>query len=142
MADDHLSKKITSMSDTKTYFAPQLYIQSGITDISFYEKAFGAIELRRFTNDDGSIHVAELSIDGMLFHLHEESVRSNQFAPQSVNGTTVIIGLFVGDVDEVMNKTIAAGAAVVSPSQSYEYGYRQGRIKDPFGHVWMIEMKI
>ena len=53
----------------KSHFAPQLYIKGGITDISFYEKAFGAIELRRWTNDDASIHVAELSIDGAIFHV-------------------------------------------------------------------------
>ena len=123
-------------------FAPQLYIESGIIEISFYEKAFGATELRRFTNDDGSIHVAELSIDDLLFHLHEDSVRLNHFTPHRLNSTTVVIGLFVKDVDAVMKKAIEAGAVVISPAQSYDYGYRQGEIKDPFGHVWMIEAKL
>lgn len=126
----------------KAHFAPQLYIKGGITDISFYEKAFGAIELRRFANDDGSIHVAELSIDGAIFQLHEETLKSSRFSPQKFDGTTVLIGLFVPDLDEVMDKAIQAGAVVLSPAQSYDYGYRQGEIKDPFGHVWMIEMKI
>jgi PhnB protein len=126
----------------QTCFAPQLYIKSGITDVSFYEKAFGAVELRRFTNDDGTIHVVELSIDGMLFHLHEEKAGANLFAPDKLNGTTVLIGLFVKDVDEVMSKAIDAGASLVSPAESYDYGYRQGEIKDPFGHVWMIEAEI
>ena len=125
-----------------THFAPQLYIKAGVTDISFYEKAFGAIEQMRFSNDDGSIHVAELLIDGAIFHLHEESLKKARFSPQKINGTTVLIGLFVPDVDIVMTKAIAAGATVVSPAQSYDYGYRQGEIKDPFGHIWMIEMKI
>ena len=127
---------------TKTQFAPQLYIKAGVTDISFYEKAFGAIEHRRWTNDDGSIHVAELSIDGALFHLHEEKRNAGQFNPQDINGTTALIGLFVPDVDTVMDRAIQAGGIVVTPLQSYDYGYRQGDIKDPFGHVWMIEMKI
>jgi PhnB protein len=48
----------------------------------------------------------------------------------------------VQDVDAVMSKAIAAGATVISPAQSYDYGYRQGDIKDPFGHCWMIEMRI
>ncbi|MEJ7587753.1 MAG: hypothetical protein WKI04_09355 [Ferruginibacter sp.] len=48
----------------RTSFAPLLYIAGGMNDISFYEKAFGAEELRRWTNDDVSIHVAELSIEG------------------------------------------------------------------------------
>ena len=126
----------------KAVFAPQLYIKSGIKDISFYTKAFGAIELRRWTNDDGSLHVAELSIAGSLFHLHEESIRSAQFSPEKYNGTTTLIGLFVPDVDAVMNSAIAAGAIEMSPAQDYDYGYRQGEIKDPFGHTWLIEMKI
>ena len=125
-----------------TYFAPQLFIKNGTTDISFYEKAFGAIELMKFMNDDGSIHVAELSINGAIFHLHEETLNATQFNPEKYNGTTVILGLFVPDVDTVMAKAIAAGGVVLSPAQSYDYGYRQGEIKDPFGHVWMIEMKI
>lgn len=38
-----------------TYFAPELYIRNGIKDISFYEKAFGAIEKFCFRNSDESI---------------------------------------------------------------------------------------
>ncbi len=130
------------MKQSSTFFAPQLYIQHGVTDISFYEKAFGAVEIMRISNDDGSIHVAELSIDGALFQLHEESSTKNQFSTERMNGTTVLIGLFVPDVDQVMAKAIEAGAIVLSAAQSYDYGYRQGEIQDPFGHVWMIEMKV
>jgi PhnB protein len=105
-------------------------------------KLFGAIELRRFVNDDGSLHVAELSINGAIFHLHEESSKSGSLSPEKYNGTTATIGLFVPDVDAFMNRAIAAGAMEISPAQDYDYGYRQGKIKDPFGHTWMIEMKI
>lgn len=129
-------------SDNPTFFAPQLFIRKGVTDISFYEKAFGAVELRKFTNDDGSYHVAELFINGCLFHLHEEKPEAGQFTPERINGTTTLTGLFVEDVDTVMNKAVAAGATLISPAQSYDYGYRQGEIKDPFGHCWLIEMKI
>ena len=125
-----------------TSFAPQLFIKHGVTDIEFYTKAFDAVELYRFTNDDGSIHVAELSIDGTIFHLHEESARSRSFSPEKYDCTTATIGLFVPDVDVVMNKAIAAGAVVMTPAQDYDYGYRQGEIRDPFGHLWMIEKKI
>jgi PhnB protein len=126
----------------KPIFAPQLYIGNGVRNIDFYTKGLGAIELRRFANDDGTIHVSELSINGAMFHLHEEVRRPGTFSPEKYNGTTVTIGLFVPDVDEYMNKAIAAGATVVSPAQDYDYGYRQGDVKDPFGHIWMFETKI
>jgi PhnB protein len=125
-----------------TFFAPELFIDNGTMDVSFYSKAFGAIELRRFSNDDGSIHVSELSIDGAIFHLHEETANPASFSPSRHNGTTIKIGLFVPDVDAVMERAIAAGAIVTSPAQDYDYGYRQGEVKDPFGHLWQIEMKI
>ena len=121
---------------------PMLYINSGIKNIDFYTNAFGAIELRRWSNDDGSIHVAELSIEGVMFHLHEEKANAGQFSPGRINGTTTAIGLFVEDVDAVMQQAIAAGATEITPSQDYDYGYRQGEIKDPFGHMWIIEKKI
>lgn len=124
------------------FFAPQLFIRPGVKDISFYEKAFGAVELRRFTNDDNSIHVAELSIAGALFHIHEEKSGGPQFSPETIDGITTIIGLFVPDVDETMAKAVIAGASEVTPAQSFEYGYRQGQIRDPFGHVWLIQTRI
>ena len=55
--------------NNKPFFAPELFINNGTKDISFYENAFGAREVMRFTNDDGSIHVAELSIEGSIFLL-------------------------------------------------------------------------
>jgi PhnB protein len=124
------------------FFAPELFINNGVKDISFYEAAFGAIEQMRFSNDDGSIHVAELSINGSIFHVHETTAKTCYFSPDNHNGTTICIGLFVPDVDQVMNKALKAGATEISPAQDYEYGYRQGTIKDPFGHYWQIQKKI
>jgi hypothetical protein len=34
-----------------TFFAPELFIRNGVKDISFYMKAFNAVELRRFSNE-------------------------------------------------------------------------------------------
>jgi len=126
----------------KTFFAPELFINNGVKDISFYQHAFGASEHMRFSNDDGSIHVAELSIDGAIFHVHEITPDRHLFSPEKNNGSTIRIGLFVPDVDAVMSKAIKAGAIEVSPAQDYDYGYRQGIIKDPFGHYWQIQKKL
>lgn len=125
-----------------TFFAPELFIPNGSYDISFYEKAFGAVELRRFSNEDGSIHVAELSMDGALFHLHETTAKSYYFSPDAHSGTTVCIGLFVTDVDAIVKNALEAGAGEISPAQDYDYGYRQATIKDPFGHYWQLQQQI
>ena len=124
-----------------TFFAPELYIANGVSDISFYKNAFGATENLCFRNDDGSIHVAELSINGAIFHVHE--ITSGKFfSPDKHDGCTYCIGLFVPDVDLVMRQALTAGAIEINPAQDYEYGYRQGTIQDPFGHYWQIQKKI
>jgi PhnB protein len=126
----------------KTKFAPQLFIPGGVKDISFYKNAFGAKMIKEWLNEDGSIHVAEFSINGTIFHLHEERPSKGQLEPRRAKGVTVLIGLFVENVDIVINNALQAGAKLISPARDYDYGYRQGDILDPFGHQWMIEMKI
>ena len=123
-------------------FAPQLFISRGTTELSFYLHAFGATELRRFSNSDGSVHVAEFSIKGAVFQVHEETKETALFSPLRHNGSTALIGLFVEDVDQFVKKAVDNGAKLVSPAQSYDYGYRQAVVEDPFGHRWMIEQEI
>lgn len=129
------------MKANTTFFAPELYINNGIKDISFYKNAFGATENLCFRNEDESIHVAELCIDGAIFHVHEIT-STHFFSPDKHNACTCCIGLFVPDVDAVMKQAILAGATEISPAEDYEYGYRQGTINDPFGHFWQIQKKI
>ena len=82
------------------------------TAIEFYKSAFDAKELRRWSNDDGSVHVAELVIEDALFHLHEEVARNGELSPGTLKGTSVILGLFVAEPDAFFAKAIEAGAKV------------------------------
>src|SRR5260221_12106375 len=105
-------------------FAQILYLENVADAIAFYTKAFNAKELRRWSNDDGSVHVAEMMIEDALFHLHEEVSREGELSPKTLGGTCVILGLFVANPDEVAAKAIAAGATETSAVKDYEYGYR------------------
>ena len=49
------------MDDGSTFFAPMIYLDKVAPAIEFYKKAFDAIELRRWSNDDRSVHVAEFA---------------------------------------------------------------------------------
>ena len=48
--------------------------------IEFYKNAFDAIVLRQWNNDDGSVHVTEMSVNGVLFHMDEETTRDNELS--------------------------------------------------------------
>jgi PhnB protein len=126
----------------KTFFAPHLAMKNVLAGMEFYKKAFGAVELRRFSNPDGSVHVCEMEINGALFHMHEETPKSNQLSPETVKATTLVIGTFAPDPDALYNRAVTAGVTVLSPIQDFEYGYRQGIVVDPFGHQWLIQKKI
>ncbi len=130
------------MNQPSTLFAPMIYLKTLAPAIELYQRAFGAVELRRWSNDDGSVHVAELMIDGALFHMHEESSRNNEWSPETLKSTSIAIGLFVNDPHAVMEKAVAAGGTELDPVTDYEYQYRQGCLADPFGHHWLIEKKL
>ena len=125
--------------NNSTHFAPELHIPNGTLNIDFYTK-FGATEHFCFRNEDGSIHVAEFELDGAIFHLHETMYGALE--PLSAKGVTTVIGLFVQDVEEIMEKALQAGATLINATTDHDYGYRQGMFKDPFGHFWQIQKKI
>ena len=125
--------------ESTTTFVPVLSIASGVTDLGFYKQAFKAKELWRLNNPDGSVHVAAFSINGATFRFHEESKSGRISSPGKAGATTVTIGLTVDDVHAFVADAVNAGATLVSPVTDYDYGYRQGEIKDPFGHHWLIE---
>lgn len=124
-----------------TYFAPQLTIKIVAPAVEFYKKVFEAKVLRLFEHD-GKIHVAEMEIDGAMFHIHEETPRNNQLSPETTKAASVLIGLFVNDVDKIVERAEKEGAKIISPVQDFDYGYRQCTFLDPFGHQWLIEKKI
>lgn len=126
---------------TTTCFAPELHIPNGTRSIDFYHQ-LGATEHFCFRNDDGSIHVAELELDGALFHLHETMPSLAALEPVSAKGVTAVIGLFVDDVQAWFARALAAGATEVNPVTDHDYGYRQGMFRDPFGHYWQVQKKI
>ena len=125
-----------------TFFAPHLTVRNVLAELNFCKAAFGALELRRFSNPDGSVHVAEMSIGGALFHIHEEMPGSAEMSPETLKGTSSAIGLFVPDPAATVRNGIAAGARETSPVKDYDYGYRQATMIDPAGHVWLIQKRI
>ncbi len=126
-----------------TSFAPQLFIPSGSTDLTFYVNAFGAKELYRFTTDELYIHVAEFELDGATFYVHENNRPAyGQLEPRSAKGVTSIICLFVEDVDRTLANALQHGAKLLTPAKDHSYGLRQAEIEDPYGHVWVLQKRI
>ncbi len=113
-----------------------LSVRRGAQAIEFYKAAFGAVETFRIDSESGEV-VARLSVDGAEFWVADESPEHKNFSPESLRGGTVRMVMTVEDPDAAFNRAVAAGATVVWPV-SNQYGWRLGRVADPFGHHWEI----
>lgn len=116
--------------------APMLSVRNGAQAVEFYKSAFGAIEVYRMEDPGGSV-VARLAIEGAEFWLADESPAHQNFSPESLGGGTVRMILTVPDPDAMFARAVAAGAREVFAVVE-EYGWRLGRVVDPFGHHWEI----
>jgi PhnB protein len=123
-------------SDPKISIAPMLSVRRGASAIEFYKAAFGADELFRLDAEDGAV-VARLSIGTAEFWVADESPENLNFSPETLGGGTVRMVMIVEDPDASFARAVAAGATAVWPV-SNQYGWRLGRIVDPFGHHWEI----
>jgi PhnB protein len=113
-----------------------LSVRQGARAVDFYKAAFGASELFRIDAEDGSV-VARLTVEGAEFWVADESPEHQNFSPESLGGGTVRMVMIVENPDAAFEKAVAAGVTVVRPMKN-EYGWRLGRVVDPFGHHWEI----
>jgi PhnB protein len=116
----------------------QLSVRRGRAAIAFYEQAFGARVVYQVggTDPDEAV-VAQLAVGDAWFWVADESPEHANFSPETLGGGTVRMLLVVDDPDAVVARAVAAGAREVSAVEE-EYGWRLGRIEDPFGHHWEI----
>lgn len=117
---------------------PFLSIKDAARAIDFYKEAFGATEIFRLTEPSGRLGHAEILIGKARISLADEYPEYNVVGPQSLGGSPVVIQLYVEDVDAVVARAVAAGATVLQPVSDQFYGDRSGKVKDPFGHVWIF----
>jgi PhnB protein len=116
--------------------APWLSVRNSAQAVNFYKSAFGAIEAFRLESPDGAV-VARLSVDGAEFWVGDESPENGNFSPQTLGGGSVRMILTVADPDAMFSRALKAGASEVIPVRE-EYGWRLGRVVDPYGHHWEI----
>jgi len=116
--------------------APMLSVRNGARAVEFYKAAFGATEVFRIESPDGAV-VCRLSVEGAEFWVSDESPENANYSPESLGGGTVRMILTVPDPDAMFARAIDAGARSVVPVKE-DYGWRLGRVVDPFGHHWEI----
>jgi len=79
-----------------------------------------------------------MSVGGAEFWLADESPEYLNFSPESLGGATARMVMVVDDPDAAFARAVEAGGKTVSAVEDKEYGWRVGRVVDPFGHHWEI----
>ena len=124
--------------EVPTSLAPQLSVRRGREAVEFYKAAFGAEEIYRVGGtDEHEEVVSQLAIGDATFWVADESPAHLNFSPESLGGGTTRMLLTVADPDSVVQRALAAGATEVT-AVTDDYGWRVGRIVDPYGHHWEI----
>jgi PhnB protein len=111
--------------------------------IAWYSRVFGAKEVRaRLVAPDGTCMNAEIEIEGTRLMLADEMPAIGSTSPATLGATSVVLDLHVERSDEIFARALEAGAKQIYPLADQFYGDRAGRVRDPFGHHWIIATRI
>jgi PhnB protein len=132
-----MSGEANNTSNARVQISALLSVRNGAKAVEFYQKAFGARVLFRIGAESESV-VAQLAVGNAEFWLADESPEHSNFSPETLQGSSVRMVMIVDDPDAAFARALAAGAREVWPVDNQPYGWRVGRIVDPFGHHWEI----
>ena len=121
---------------------PYLRVRGAAAAIGFYVRVFDATELFRLVEPSGRIGHAELKIGPMVLMLSEEYPEYGLHAPGDGQALGASIHLHVDDCDALADKMVAAGATLEMAPADQFYGERSCRVRDPFGHQWLLGHEI
>lgn len=135
-----MAGKVKAVPEGMHTVTPHLVINGAEKAIEFYKKAFGAEQKGGvFKMPDGKVGHAELKIGDSVIMLADEFPGGGRpSSPQTIGNTSVVLNIYVDDVDKLFNQAVSAGATVTMPLANQFWGDRYGQVKDPFGHAWAL----
>ncbi|MCW7541771.1 VOC family protein [Aquabacterium sp. A7-Y] len=117
---------------------PYLMVRDAKAAIVFYQQAFGATELFRLVEPSGRVGHVELQLGPSVLMVCDEYPEYGMRGPQGDQFTGCTIHLHVDNVDAMSEQAVAAGATLLMPPSDQFYGERSCRLRDPFGHTWLL----
>ena len=117
---------------------PRLVVPDPDAAAEFYRVALGAEVLARFTMPDGTVTNIDLEIGGTSLSLTAAVEDWGLLAPETTGGSPVLLKLTVADARHTRDQMVQAGAEEVVPVEDRPYGRCEGRVRDPFGHLWIV----
>lgn len=132
-----MNSEVPHTQSPQTHIAPWISVSNAVDAVEFYRAAFGAVELYRLEHEGGELAVAQLAVGEADFWLQQDPESS----PTGESAGSVRMIVSVSDPDLMFAQALAAGASEIAPV-SEGYGWRIGRLVDPFGHHWEIGRRL
>jgi uncharacterized glyoxalase superfamily protein PhnB len=105
--------------------------------IDFYKSVFGARETMRL-DYQGKVGHAELAFGPTTIMIADEFPEGGIQSPLAFGGTGTRVHLHVDNVDRLAERAAAEGATILYGPSDEPHGERQCRLRDPFGHEWLL----
>jgi uncharacterized glyoxalase superfamily protein PhnB len=102
--------------------------------LDFVKKAFGAEEIARVPDEDGTIGHAEFRIGDSIVMAFD--------AREGWPDTPGFFRLYVENGDAVYRRALEAGAVSVTKMTYLFFRDRVGRVRDPQGNIWWIQTRV
>lgn len=127
--------------NSATSLTPFLAIPDAKRAIDFYRDVFGArvIDVTEF---DGIVAHADLDFGLGLLQLGEPNPEYHLVRAPEGDDDCYSMGLYVPDVDAVVEKAVTAGATVREAPAPFVSGDRFASIRDPFGVRWSVMTRV
>lgn len=117
-------------------FIPKLVVTGADAAIAWYVETFTARLLERYTAG-GAVVYARLELLGGELSLKEAD--EHDPSPTTLGRAGMLLDVTCPDPDQVAHAVLAAGGSLVFPVADQPYGARGGRVRDPFGHEWLLQ---
>lgn len=113
---------------------PYLLYEDVATALNWLAEAYGLTERRRFTDAEGQVTHAEMTIgDGEVMLGHPGPTFEG---PRKSGQVNVFVLVYVDDVDAHYERANTAGAEILSVVEDQPYGDRSYNTADLEGHRW------
>ena len=86
---------------------------------------------------DAWVFLNRIALNGGRLLLHDDFSENGE-TPAALGGSPITLHLYVSDVDEAYERSVAAGAESLAPPEETFWGDRYAQIKDPAGHLWSL----
>jgi PhnB protein len=114
--------------------SPYLIVDGASETISFLQRVFGAVELRRFPDEHGRLMHSEVRIDDTVVMI-ADGVEGWPPVPSHVH-------IYVADVDATYALALEAGATSVQEPVKKQDEDKRGGVKDAGGTTWWIATRV